>query len=76
MANLSELSKKKTRARVLQVTGDDEISQRLLEMGITPGAEVVWVGAALMGDPVEFEVRGYRLSLRKREAARVEIEPL
>ncbi len=76
MANLSELSKQKTRARVLQVTGDDEISQRLLEMGITPGAEVAWVGAALMGDPVEFEVRGYRLSLRKREAARVEIEPL
>jgi ferrous iron transport protein A len=55
------------------VSGSDEISLRLLEMGLTPGVEVKLVGAALLGDPLEFEVRGYRLSLRRAEAARVEV---
>ncbi len=64
------------RARVLRVHGDDELSVRLLEMGLTPGVEVHLVGTAPLGDPLEFEVRGYRLSVRKSEAARVEIEPL
>jgi ferrous iron transport protein A len=61
---------------VLQVTGGDDVSLRLLEMGLTPGVEVVLLGAAPLGDPLELEVRGYRLSVRKSEAARVEIEPL
>jgi ferrous iron transport protein A len=64
------------RARVLQVTGGDDVSLRLLEMGLTPGVEVVLLGAAPLGDPLELEVRGYRLSVRKSEAARVEIELL
>lgn len=61
------------KARVKRVVGADGISLRLLEMGLTPGAEVVLVGAAPLGDPLEFEVRGYRLSLRRLEAARIEI---
>ena len=64
------------RARVLRVHGDDEISLRLMEMGLTPGVDMQLVGTAPLGDPLEFEVRGYHLSLRKSEAARVEIEPL
>jgi ferrous iron transport protein A len=64
------------RGRVLGVQGSDEISLRLLEMGLTPGAEVQLVGVAPLGDPLELEVRGYRLSLRRAEAARVEIAPL
>jgi ferrous iron transport protein A len=64
------------RARVVQITGGDDVSLRLLEMGLTPGAEVLLVGQAPLGDPLELEVRGYRLSIRKSEAARVEIEPL
>ena len=63
------------RARVLRVHGDDDISLRLLEMGLTPGVDMHLVGTAPLGDPLEFEVRGYHLSLRKSEAARVEIEP-
>jgi len=62
------------RAVVLQVTGGDEISLRILEMGLTPGVAVSMVGSAPLGDPLEIELRGYRLSLRKNEAARVEIE--
>ena len=49
---------------------------RLLEMGLTPGVEVALVGAAPLGDPLELELRGYRLSVRRTEAARVEIDPL
>lgn len=60
-------------ARVVCVLGADEISLRLLEMGLTPGATVKCLGRAPLGDPLEFEVRGYRLSVRKTEAERVEI---
>ena len=63
-------------ARVSSVAGDDELSWRLLEMGLTPGVEVAVVGAAPLGDPLELELRGYRLSVRRSEAARVEIEQL
>lgn len=72
MSNLAELTVGQT-AVVKNVEGLDEIAMRLLEMGLTPGVEVKLVGAALLGDPVELEVRGYRLSLRKSEARRVQI---
>jgi len=62
------------RARVRQVDGTDQISLRMMEMGLTPGVEVVLVGQALLGDPIELEIRGYRLSLRRSEAARVKVE--
>ncbi|NDC53438.1 MAG: iron transporter [Planctomycetia bacterium] len=60
-------------AAVADVPGADPISLRLLEMGLTPGIEVAVVGAAPLGDPVELEVRGYRLSIRRREAALVTV---
>ncbi len=62
------------RARVLRIIGGDDISARLLEMGLTPGVSVALLGTAPLGDPIELELRGYRLSIRKSEAARVEIE--
>jgi ferrous iron transport protein A len=64
------------RSRVGQITNCDAIGVRLLEMGLTPGIEVLLVGTAPLGDPLEFELRGYRLSLRRSEAARVEAEPM
>lgn len=60
-------------ARVARVDGLDEISIRLMEMGLIPGTELRVLGVAPLGDPIEIEVRGYRLSLRKSEAARVEL---
>jgi ferrous iron transport protein A len=60
-------------AHVERVEGNDALSLRLLEMGLTPGCEVRYVGQAPWGDPLEFAVRGYRLSLRKAEAARVHV---
>lgn len=61
------------RARVADVTGDDAVSVRLLEMGLIEGEEIENLGAAPLGDPVEFFVRGYRLSLRLSEARRVQV---
>ncbi|HEX5471044.1 MAG TPA: ferrous iron transport protein A [Lacipirellulaceae bacterium] len=60
--------------RVIRVVGSNDISRRMLEMGVTPGVEIRRLGAAPLGDPLEFELRGYRLSLRKNEAQQIEIQ--
>ncbi|MEY3031999.1 MAG: ferrous iron transport protein A [Planctomycetia bacterium] len=60
-------------ARVADVAGEDTTSLRLLEMGLTPGVDVTVVGTAPLGDPLELELRGYRLSIRRNEASRVAI---
>lgn len=62
------------RATVTAVQGTDAIAQRLLEMGLTPGVEITLLGTAPWGDPLELKVRGYRLSVRKAEAQRLEIQ--
>ena len=62
-----------SRAKVARIDGVDELSCRLMEMGLTPGVELRVVGVAPLGDPLELELRGYRLSVRKTEAARVEV---
>jgi ferrous iron transport protein A len=63
------------RGTVTRIDGDDETTVRLLEMGLTPGVELAVLGVAPLGDPLELELRGYRLSIRKSEAARIEVEP-
>lgn len=63
-------------ARVVEVDARDEVGRRILEMGLTPGVTIKLVAIAPLGDPLAFEVRGYRLSLRKAEAARVTVEPI
>jgi ferrous iron transport protein A len=65
-----------TLARIQDVTGDDTLAIRLMEMGLIEGEEIELIGAAPLGDPLEFAVRGYRLSLRANEARRVVVEPL
>ena len=62
------------KARITAVEGDDTVALRLLEMGLTEGEEVSLLGYAPLGDPIEFSVRGYRVSLRAAEAERVLIE--
>lgn len=62
-----------TTVRVHDVSGGDAVAIRLLEMGVTPGVEIRLVGKAPFGDPLELELRGYRLSIRRQEAARVAI---
>lgn len=60
-------------AEVEGVAGVDPTAERLLEMGLTPGVRVRVVGTAPLGCPLELEVRGYRLSIRRSEAARVAV---
>jgi ferrous iron transport protein A len=65
------------RARIVDIAGDDAVAVRLMEMGLIEGETVESLGAAPLGDPIEFLVRGYRLSLRGTEARRVLIaEPI
>jgi ferrous iron transport protein A len=49
--------------------------RKLLAMGLTPGTELNVTRVAPMGDPVEIQVRGFKLSLRRDEAAAVQVEP-
>ena len=59
---------------VSAVRGEGAVRRRLFDMGITPGAEVYLRKKAPLGDPIEIALRGYELTLRKAEAAQVEIE--
>jgi ferrous iron transport protein A len=61
------------RARVESLLGQDALVQRLLEMGLFDGEELEVVGFAPLGDPMEIRLRDYRLSLRRNEAARVQV---
>ena len=54
--------------RILKVLGEGKVRHRLFDMGLTPGAEVYLRKKAPMGDPLEFTIRGYELTLRKDEA--------
>ena len=59
---------------VKRVAGEGKVKRRLLDMGITPGAEAKMRKRAPLGDPIEITVRGYELTLRKAEAACVTME--
>lgn len=72
-ATLAELARG-DRFRVVSVRADQPAGHRILEMGVTPGVEARVLGFAPLGDPIEIEVRGYRLSLRLAEAALVLVE--
>lgn len=60
---------------VVSVGGEDALHRHLLDMGITPGVSVLLQKTAPMGDPVEIHLRGYALTLRLDDAAKIEIKP-
>ncbi|MBI4820778.1 MAG: ferrous iron transport protein A [Deltaproteobacteria bacterium] len=60
--------------RIQEVVGHDAVGHRLMEMGMVRGADVKLIRVAPLGDPLELEVRGYRLSIRRDEARRFLIE--
>ena len=59
---------------MVKVAGEGALRQRILDMGLTKGAEVRVRKVAPLGDPLEITVRGYELSLRKREASCIVVE--
>ena len=60
--------------KVVKLNGSGVVKRRIMDMGITKGVEVYVRKIAPLGDPVEFTVRGYELSLRKEDAEMVEVE--
>ena len=62
------------RGRIREIVGSDAVAVRLQEMGLLEGEEIETLGKAPLGDPLEFLIRGYRLSLRVAEARRVVLE--
>ena len=73
--NLQELELN-TPALVLKVGGEGALRQHFLDMGLIPGTEVQVVRYAPLGDPMELILHGYGLSLRKDDAAQIEVEPV
>ena len=64
------------RGMVVGVKGRGPIKRRLMDMGLVPGSVVETIQVAPLGDPIEIKLKGYRLALRKDEAARVVVRPL
>ena len=60
--------------KVVKLHGTGAVKRRIMDMGITRGAEIYVRKVAPLGDPVELTVRGYELSLRKADAELIEIE--
>ena len=61
-------------ANVVKIRGEGPLRRRLLDMGITHGVGIEVVRVSPLGDPVEYKLRGYNLSLRKAEAQLIEVE--
>ena len=59
---------------VKKLYGEGAIKRRIMDMGITKGTQLVIRKVAPLGDPIEINVRGYELSLRKEDAEKIEVE--
>lgn len=63
-----------SKAKVKQISRDASVRRRLMDMGVVPGVEIEIKGKAPLGDPIEILLRGYKLTLRKNEAANIIVE--
>ena len=61
---------------ISRVTGSGPVKRRIVDMGLVAGTVVKVQKFAPLGDPMEINLRGYELSLRKEEAEKIEVEPL
>ena len=60
--------------RVVRLHGEGAVKRRIMDMGITKGTQVYIRKVAPLGDPVEINVRGYELSIRKADAEMIVVE--
>lgn len=65
----------KRRCRVVGIRASGALRKRVLAMGMLPGVEVETLQSAPLGDPTEYRVKGYCLSLRRAEASLIEVVP-
>jgi len=61
---------------ITALEGDDRLTQRLMALGLLEGTRVSILRRALGGDPLEIDVMGYALSLRRNEARKISVAPL
>lgn len=61
-------------AKIIKVHGEGALRRRIMDMGLTKGTEVYVRKVAPLGDPLELNVRGYELSVRKADAELIEVE--
>ena len=73
MKTLKDVKVNKT-ATVVKVHGEGPVRRRIMDMGITKGVEIYVRKVAPLGDPMELNLRGYELTLRKADASMIEIE--
>ena len=59
---------------VVKVGGEGALKRRIMDMGLTRGTQVYVRKVAPLGDPMELNVRGYELSVRKADAEMIEVE--
>ncbi len=60
--------------KVVRLHGEGPVKRRIMDMGITRGIEILVRKVAPLGDPMELNIRGYELSLRKADAELIEVE--
>lgn len=61
-------------AKVIKIDGIGPLKRRLIDMGITPGVTIKIKKVAPLGDPLEINLRGYELSIRRSEAKQIFVE--
>ena len=62
------------KGRIAKISGGGSVRRRILDMGVVKGADIEMERVAPLGDPIEVKIKGYHLSLRKEEAANIQVE--
>lgn len=62
------------KARIIKVLAKGTVRRRLMDMGLVPGSEIEVIRTAPLGDPIEFRIKGYSLSIRKQEAVNIVVD--
>ena len=62
------------RLKVIKIHGEGAVKRRIMDMGITKGIEIYVRKVAPLGDPIELNVRGYELTIRRADAEIIEVE--
>ena len=69
-------AKQNQKVRVIKLGGNGELRQHFLDMGLIPGTEITFIKSAPLGDPKEFQLHGYELTLRVDDAKKIEVDPV
>lgn len=62
------------KGRIVKISGTGSIRRRLLDMGLVSGSDIEMERVAPLGDPIEIKIKGYKLALRRQEAASIQVE--